>query len=231
MVIKVPTRELELAMLAKLKSGVGPEARLGGVDEVGRGALAGPVSVGIAVVDGTTPDEFPAGLRDSKMLSAGARERIVEQCRQWPVDLAVGHAGPEIVDRLGIIGALRAAAGAAYRQLAERGHAPDAILLDGTHDWWSAASLWDPGELPNLPVHTQVKGDANCAVVAAASVAAKVERDHLMSDLSQGYPRYDWAKNKGYSSPTHIEALSQLGPCQLHRQSWKLPGVGGKSSE
>ena len=226
-----PTRQLEMELLKGLQSTMGRGARLGGVDEVGRGALAGPVSVGISVMDSTTPEAFPAGLRDSKLLSPRARQRIFEECRGWPVDVAVGHAGPDVVDHIGIIGALRHAAASAYEQLAGRGHAPDAILLDGSHNWWSEASLWETGQLPDLPVRTQVKGDATCAIVADASVVAKVERDSLMVDLSLEYPGYDWAKNKGYSSPAHIEALGRLGPCCQHRQSWNLPGLGGKSSE
>ena len=141
-----PTRQLEMELLESLQSKMGRGARLGGVDEVGRGALAGPVSVGISVMDSTTPEAFPAGLRDSKLLSPRARQRIFEECRGWPVDVAVGHAGPDVVDHIGIIGALRHAAASAYEQLAGRGHAPDAILLDGSHNWWSEASLWETGQ-------------------------------------------------------------------------------------
>ncbi|MGO1590839.1 MAG: ribonuclease HII [Ancrocorticia sp.] len=226
-----PTRERETALLTRLQAGLGAGARLGGVDEVGRGALAGPVSVGISVMDASTSSHFPEGLRDSKLLSPGARERIVAACQSWPIDVAVGHAGPEIVDQVGIIGALRAAAAQAYALLAARGNAPDGILLDGSHNWWSDASLWEVAELPDVPVQTQVKGDAMCAIIASASVVAKVERDSLMVELSREYPDYDWAKNKGYSSPAHIEALRRLGASPLHRRSWNLPGVGGKGNE
>ena len=116
--------------------------------------------------------------------------------------------------------ALRRAAAAGLAQLAARGHTPDAVLLDGRHDWWAGDSI-----LPQVPVRMQVKGDASCAVVAAASVAAKVERDRLMVDLQAQYPGYDWASNKGYSSARHIEGLRALGPSPLHRTSWHLPGI------
>ena len=204
----------------------GKRALLAGVDEVGRGSLAGPVSVGICVISEATPDAFPAGLRDSKLLSPARREVLDPLCRQWGLDLAVGHAGPEIVDDEGIIVALRRAAASALTHLASRGHAPDAVLLDGSHNWWAEDSLFDETPiLPQLPVRMQVKGDASCAVVAAASVAAKVERDRLMVALDERYPGYDWASNKGYASARHIEGLRRLGPSPLHRVSWHLPGV------
>ncbi|MFT0847804.1 ribonuclease HII [Actinomycetaceae bacterium L2_0104] len=199
---------------------------MAGVDEVGRGALAGPVSVGICLIDAETEDVFPAGLRDSKLLSPAKRAILDPLCREWGLDLAVGHAGPDIVDGEGIIVALRRAAAAALAQLAARGRVPDAVLLDGRHNWWAEDSLFDANPiLPQLPVRMQVKGDASCAVIAAASVAAKVERDGMMVALDEGYPGYDWASNKGYASARHIDGLRALGPSPLHRRSWHLPGV------
>ena len=220
-----PDRVIELEHIRELQGLYGQDVLLAGVDEVGRGALAGPVSVGIAVVDTETPNNFPEGLRDSKQLSARARERLVGACRDWPRCVVVGHAGPDVVNSEGIIGALRAAAADAMRQLAQRGLMPHGILLDGTHDWWSHDSLFGEAVLPALPVRTVVKGDAACAVIAAASVVAKVERDAMMVEYAEEYPGYDWEHNKGYSSKSHIEGLSTLGPSALHRTSWNLPGL------
>lgn len=222
-----PTREREKEFLAELSAHYGPGTLLGGVDEVGRGSLAGPVSVGIAVIDASTSDIFPARMRDSKQLSPATRERIVEECAAWPRMVAIGHAGADVVDTDGIIGALRAAAAHAMQQLAACGLTPHGILLDGSHDWWSHETLWGETVLPALPVRTVVKGDASCAVIAAASVVAKVERDRLMVEYARQYEGYDWEHNKGYSSATHTAGLAALGPSPLHRTSWRLPGVSG----
>jgi ribonuclease HII len=211
-------------------------AALACVDEVGRGALAGPVSVGVTVVS-LDIRTAPAGLRDSKLLSPAARLALLPKLRRWPVGYAVGHAEPEEVDAVGIIAALRVAAARAFATLEDP---VEAALLDGSHDWLSvpeepaalfpaprsaaAADLADLSVLPDR-VTTRVKADMTCAGVAAASVLAKCERDALMVALSSKHPDYGWAVNKGYSAPDHIEALRRLGPTALHRRSWNLPGV------
>ena len=212
---------------------------VGGLDEVGRGALAGPVSVGLAIVGRGTLDAFPEGLADSKQLTARARTNLVEPVRNWLVDCAVAHASPAEIDERGIVGALRLAGLRALQRVAERGHAPDIVILDGVADWLTApqpdlltvlgdgrpsrAAPEPAVDTPTPPVRMEVKADARCAVVAAASVLAKVERDSLMIDLDD--PGYGWASNKGYASPTHIEALATLGAGNQHRRSWRLPGV------
>ncbi|MFC5280624.1 ribonuclease HII [Arcanobacterium canis] len=216
-----PSRELERAALSALPDG----AYVAGVDEVGRGALAGPVSVGIAVVGNETSESFPGRLRDSKQISAAVRQSLVEPVRDWVVGSAVGHASAEEIDQRGIIGGLRLAATRASAKLAEAGVNFDVVLLDGSHDWWSADSLFDIDGPPNVPVTMTVKGDASSAVIACASVLAKVERDALMVALDAVHPGYDWARNKGYASPAHIVALSKLGASEYHRRSWHLPGV------
>ena len=138
-------------------------------------------------------------------------------------DVAVGHAGPDVIDDVGIVAALRHAAKEALNGLSAT---PSAVLLDGKHNWWAEDSLFDVDPLlPQIPVRMEVRGDARCAVIAAASVAAKVERDGLMVVLDGCFPGYDWARNKGYSSPSHIEGLARLGPSDHHRKSWHLPGV------
>ena len=258
---------------------------VGGMDEVGRGALAGPVTVGLAVVGAATPEAFPAGLADSKLLSARRREDLVGPCRQWLEDWALGSSTPGEIDAHGIVGALRLAGLRALAQVAARGHLPDVVLLDGSADWLRRphedllttlagragagnqvpgagaarvpgaggvlatggpedgpgaggpedagareAGARDPGEYgaplpPGLtpPVRTRVRADAHCAVVAAASVLAKVHRDGLMRQLED--PGYGWASNKGYAARAHVEGLARLGASDQHRRSWRLPGL------
>ncbi|MCI7551395.1 MAG: ribonuclease HII [Actinomycetaceae bacterium] len=203
------------------------EVFLAGVDEVGRGALAGPASVGIALINVHTSDDFPRGLQDSKLMSARRREEIIQPVQAWVAASAVGHAPAYEVNEYGILGALRNAARRACKSLEQQGYVISGLILDGKHNWWSQTSVMETGEepLPDVPVFMEIKGDARCAVVAAASVLAKVERDALMVELDAADPRYHWAANKGYSSAAHIAALNQYGPSPHHRTSWKLPGV------
>ncbi|UFU04152.1 ribonuclease HII [Ruania suaedae] len=210
-----PGRELERELLAQTPL-------VAGMDEVGRGALAGPVSVGVAVVDVTT-GRIPSGLRDSKLLAVPVRERLVRPIRRWAVACAVGHASPEEIDRVGIIAALRLAGSRALVRLAADGVEPGAIILDGSHDWLTTPAHLPPPERATPPVRTQVKADLRCAAVAAASVLAKVERDAMLVAAHAEYPDYGWAANKGYSAPEHLRALGRVGACDWHRRSWSLP--------
>ncbi|MEJ5887758.1 ribonuclease HII [Pseudokineococcus marinus] len=193
---------------------------MAGVDEVGRGALAGPVSVGVAVVDAATRTA-PAGLRDSKLLAPEAREALAPRLRRWAPAHAVGHASAGEVDALGIVRALRLAGRRALEQLAV---VPDVVLLDGSHDWLSTPVPRGGARTDPWLVRTQVKADLRCAAVAAASVLAKTERDALLRDLGARDERYGWSGNKGYSAPDHLAALRRHGPCVQHRRSWRLPG-------
>jgi ribonuclease HII len=205
-----------------------------GMDEVGRGALAGPVTVGLVVVDATVRTA-PSGVRDSKLLTPAAREAMVPRLRRWALEHAVGHAQPDEIDRYGIIAALRLAG---RRALAQLPLAPTCVLLDGCHDWLTLPD--EPVALFELDVAgrsrapvvelsaepavlTRVKADQRCAAVAAASVLAKVERDAIMVRLAEDFPAYGWRENKGYSAPEHAAALRAWGPCSQHRQSWSLP--------
>jgi ribonuclease HII len=204
-----------------------------GMDEVGRGALSGPVSVGAVLVDASV--RALPGVRDSKLLSPAARESLVPRIRRWSLGWAVGHAEASEIDEVGIIAALRRAGLRALRQLPTR---PDVVLLDGSHDWLTPPAhgslldgdlldgeLLDPGPADSPPpVTTRVKADLTCTSVAAASVLAKVERDRLMAERHGRHPEYGWAANKGYASPDHLAALTELGPCREHRRSWRLPG-------
>ena len=202
---------------------------LAGVDEVGRGALAGPVSVGIAVVDLERQKPL-AGVRDSKLLSPAERERLDPLVRRWSVASAVGHATAVEIDSLGIIAALRLAGTRAWGSILGAGVVPDAVLLDGSHNWLSPAeqsSLFDQPVVEascNAPVHTKVKADMQCLSVAAASVVAKVERDRIMRSLHTEYPDYGWDVNKGYATRTHRDVLRAAGPTPYHRVSWRLLG-------
>ncbi|MHB8184697.1 MAG: ribonuclease HII [Dermatophilaceae bacterium] len=202
---------------------------LAGMDEVGRGALAGPVSVGVVVIDDVCRSA-PVGVKDSKLLSHQMRERMVPKIQGWATAYAVGHASPGEIDRYGIMVALRLAG---TRALAALPVIPDLVILDGSYDW-----LTDPGRVglfglledgdtlaPCVPVKTMVKADMFCSSVAAASVLAKVERDAKMVALAAEVPGYAWELNKGYSAPEHFAALESRGPSAHHRLSWRLPGV------
>ena len=194
------------------------------VDEVGRGALAGPVVVGVVLVEPGTPTG-PAGLRDSKDLTAAARTRLEPRVRRWAPELAIGAATAAEIDRVGILPALRLAT---HRAIARIAGSIGVILLDGSHDWLSDRDHLC-SELPGQPaVVTRVKADRSCTGVAAASVVAKVARDaHMLHLADLTGDRYGWRTNKGYSSRSHTEALLSHGPGALHRRSWQLPGTGG----
>jgi ribonuclease HII len=170
-----PTLEFERELFA-----AGATA-LAGIDEVGRGALAGPVSVGVVVIQPSV-GEIPAGLTDSKLLKASAREALIPLIHEWCLASAVGHASAQEIDEVGIIAALRRAC---IRALSTLPIAPDVVILDGSHDWLTKAddlfAEADPVATP--PVHMRIKADLTCASVSAASIAAKVERDALMRAL------------------------------------------------
>lgn len=195
-----------------------------GCDEVGRGALAGPVAVGMSVVsDGCGP--VPDGLRDSKLLSESRRESIIDAVEGWVQCSAVGWATNDEIDELGIMRSLGLAGARAIARLGSLDVDLGAVvvLLDGSHDWVSPA-LRAAGSAGPASVVTRVKGDRDCASIAAASVIAKVRRDRFMAVADQEHPGYGWAANKGYGSAAHREAISRLGPSPLHRRSWLRPG-------
>ena len=202
---------------------------LAGIDEVGRGALAGPVSVGIAVID-LQRQKLLADVRDSKLLKVSERERLEPLVRAWSVASAVGHASAAEIDALGIIAALRLAGNRAWAAVIAAGVTPEVVLLDGSHNWLTTpaqASLFDEGPAEpgcDAPVHTLVKADMQCLSVAAASVLAKVERDRQMAALHEEYPAFGWNENKGYGTAAHKDALRTAGPSPYHRVSWQLLG-------
>lgn len=202
---------------------------LAGMDEVGRGALAGPVSVGIAVID-LERQRSLAGVRDSKLLPPAERERLDPLVRRWSVASAVGHASAREIDEFGIMAALRLAGTRAWSLVLAAGVTPDLVLLDGNHNWLSPAeqpSLFEPVVLEagcQAPVHTKIKADMQCLSVAAASVIAKVERDRTMRELHAEFPDFGWDVNKGYATALHRDVLRSAGPTPYHRVSWNLLG-------
>lgn len=186
-------------------------------DEVGRGSCAGPVSVGVVVVD-LSMRPVP-GVKDSKLLSSTARERLAREIRGWAVAHAVGHASAGEIDELGLIPALRLAAG---RATTLAGVDPDVVLVDGNIDWFNPADR-PRGLAATPPVYTKIRADRTCASVAAASILAKVTRDSLMEELDEEFPGYGWKSNKGYVTAAHLDAIRLKGYTDQHRKSWNLP--------
>ena len=175
-----------------------------GVDEVGRGPLAGPVTAAAVILD---PDRLPEGIDDSKKLTERARLRLAEEIRATAFAFAVAHASVEEIDALNI---LEASHLAMRRALAALNPAPEAALIDGNR-------------LPKglvIRAETVVKGDAKSLSIAAASILAKVERDQIMRELSHANPGYGWEKNAGYPSPQHLLALQEQGVTPHHRRSF-----------
>ena len=176
-----------------------------GIDEVGRGAWAGPLSVGAAILPRTTRVN---GVRDSKLLTEGDRERLFARLASWCDAWSVGSATQEECDELGMTEAQRLACRRALEGLEV---APDAAVVDGK---WNFVS-------PNVPhVVTRVGADRRCLSVAVASILAKVVRDREMRELAGHYPNWGFDTNKGYPCPVHKAALQGYGPSTIHRRSW-----------
>lgn len=188
-------------------------------DEVGRGAIAGPVAVGATAVDARCARRrVPEGLRDSKLVTERRRPDVARRAAEWVVASAVGWASAAEIDEVGI---MRALGLAAVRALADlRGGGIDVgdavILLDGNHDYISR--VYGTG-LQVVPI---VKADRDCASAAAASVLAKVARDETMVALHDDAPHYGWAENKGYASAGHRDAIRAHGLSEHHRRSWAI---------
>lgn len=206
-----------------------------GLDEVGRGSLAGPVMVGAAVIGKTQVEaqNIPEGLADSKLLTEHKREALYNPLQKWCTAWAIGSCTNKEIDEWGISYALGVAALKAISQVeaellkTQSSEAPRiAAILDGPCDYIDKVA--DTFDAPSVPlpvkVHTLVKADRQCASVAAAAVLAKVTRDNLMVSLAKKpqYLAYDWASNKGYGSLAHRNAIKEVGPSDLHRISWHL---------
>ena len=197
-----PTLELEQSLWA---SGL---KYIAGIDEAGRGPLAGPV-VAAAVILPANPAirEGMDGVRDSKQMTPSQREYWAERVQSLAYKVGIGHASSHEIDQLGILPATYLAM---QRALSELAFTPDALLLDYL-------------VIPDLsiPQTALVKGDARSLSIAAASVIAKTTRDAMLCALSRIYPGYGFASHKGYGTPTHLKALAQLGPCPIHRLSFR----------
>lgn len=175
-----------------------------GVDEVGRGPLAGPVTAAAVVLD---PARIPPGLNDSKRLSAATRSVLAEVIWSQARAATVAHASVAEIDTLNI---LQASLLAMRRALAALSLPPDHAFIDGNRL---------PLDLC-CPAETLIKGDARCLSVAAASILAKVARDRIMADLARDWPGYGWETNAGYPSAAHLAALTRLGITPHHRRSF-----------
>ncbi len=177
-------------------------ARVCGIDEAGRGPLAGPVVAAAVILD---PANIPPGIRDSKQLTAAARENLFAHLLAT-AHVGVGVADVERIDRDNILAATLWAMAEAVRDLPVQ---PSHALVDGNRS-------------PHLPCGcmTVIKGDAVCLSIAAASIIAKVTRDRIMTSLDRQFPAYGFARHKGYASAGHREVLARIGPCPQHRQSF-----------
>ena len=182
------------------RSIAGPVA---GVDEVGRGPLAGPVHAAAVILD---PARLPPGLNDSKKMSETRREKAFDAIMASAIAVGIGVASVEEIERINILAATMLAMRRAVERLTIR---PVHALVDGN-------------KVPALacPAEAIVKGDSKVLSIAAASIIAKVTRDRFMSDLDAACPGYGWARNKGYGTADHMEALARLGPSAHHRQSF-----------
>jgi len=192
-------------------------ARIAGVDEVGRGSLAGPVVAAAVIVDSRCA--AVPGVDDSKCLTAEEREQRAALIRARALAVAVVHIPPDVIDRINILEATRLAMGQALEQLRPR---PDCALVD-------AVRLSSQG-FPCLPL---IRGDAVSYAIACASIVAKVERDRMMIQLHEHYPQYGFAAHKGYSVPEHLQALETFGPCPIHRLTYRpvLPRLADHAAQ
>jgi len=191
---------IEIALRAKH----GQSLRIAGVDEVGRGPWAGPVTACAVILD---PANIPAGLADSKKLSARVRETLFEQITAT-ADVGIAHVSVEEIDEINI---LQASLQAMKRALAQLSTPAEFAMIDGNKT---------PPDL-GIPSECLVKGDAKCLSIAAASIVAKVTRDRMMVSLAQQFPHYGWETNAGYGTKAHQEGLKSHGVTQHHRRSFK----------
>jgi len=196
-----------------------------GIDEVGRGALAGPMTVGAVVVAELAHP--PTGLTDSKLLTPARRRALVNPINEWAAESAFGWVSAQEIDWWGIRAALTVAATRALDQLTMR---PTHALIDGSFNLLRGpvdiafdAPVPPPARYADLPATVIVKGDRISATIAAASVLAKVLRDEHMREIDTGYEAFGWAHNKGYGASDHLEAIRRMGPSVHHRRSWNLP--------
>jgi ribonuclease HII len=177
---------------------------IAGVDEAGRGPLAGPVVAAAVILNPASP--IP-GLADSKTLKASRREALAEQIHARALSVRIGVIEADEIDRINILQATLKAMSLAIDALEPR---PALVRVDGNR-----------APPSNLPVQTVIGGDASDSAIAAASIVAKTHRDAIMQQLHARYPGYGFDRNKGYPTPAHLAVLEELGPCPVHRQSFR----------
>jgi ribonuclease HII len=201
-----PERGLSMLHLEKALWAQGMQL-VAGLDEVGRGCIAGPVVAAAVVLQTASADKlYKAGVRDSKTLSSGRRESLAQLIREYALDVAVGIVWPEEIDRLNI---LQASLKAMAEAIVGLGCCPDVLLVDGNQ------------RVPcSIPQRTVVRGDACSISIAAASIVAKVYRDELMCRLALDYPIYMFQKHKGYPTKEHLDTIKCHGICEMHRKSF-----------
>ena len=178
-----------------------------GIDEVGRGALAGPVASGAFFFTVEHLEGMPKDLKDSKLVPEPKRAALAQEVAGWG-EARVGLASADLIDQRGIMGALKVAVAQTLKEL---DYANPVILLDGSHNF-----LADLG----IEVVMKTKADRDCGSVAAAAISAKVARDSLMIELAKIYPGYGFDENKGYASAKHVEAIQTIGASPEHRKTW-----------
>lgn len=179
---------------------------IAGVDEAGRGPLAGPV-VAAAVI--FKPEIEINGVNDSKQLSAKERERLFDMINEKAISIGVGIVDHTIIDEVNI---LNATFRSMHEAICKLKYEPEHLLIDGPHF---------PGA--NIPFTKIVDGDSKCFSIAAASIIAKVTRDRLMVAYDRQFPQYGFAEHKGYGTKAHLEAIKKHGPCEIHRKSFRMP--------
>ncbi len=202
-------KEKEIERLNKLKefevslynTGV---TSIAGIDEAGRGPLAGPVVVGIAIMK---PESFIEGINDSKKISEKKREMLYEKITEEAIDWAVGIVDQEEIDEINILNATKKALKLAITNLKTK---PERLVVDALEHI----------DTCGIPYTSIIKGDAKVYSISAASIIAKVTRDRIMKEYDEIYPEYGFAQHKGYGTAKHIQAIKEIGPCPLHRKSF-----------
>ena len=177
---------------------------IAGIDEAGRGPLAGPVVVGIAIMK---PESFIEGINDSKKISEKKREMLYDTITEEAVDWAVGIIDQNEIDKINILNATKKALHMAIDNLKVK---PDRILVDAIEHI----------DTCGIPYTSIIKGDAKIYSISAASIIAKVTRDRIMQEYDEIYPQYGFTNHKGYGTAKHIQAIKQYGPCPLHRKTF-----------
>lgn len=177
---------------------------IAGIDEAGRGPLAGPVVVGIAIMK---PDSYIEGVNDSKKVSEKKREKLYEQITQEAIDWSVGIVDQTEIDKINILNATKKALHMAIENLKVK---PDRILVDALEHI----------DTCGIPYTSIIKGDAKVYSISASSIIAKVTRDRIMREYDEIYPQYGFAGHKGYGTSAHIQAIKEYGPCPIHRTTF-----------